>query len=337
MGRYIIYLLLLLCVSSCTKNELSFSGKFSDAPTQPLRVIYRAASGTGAFLVDNPVPLAQGEFTMKVATRYPTVIWVIASDGTTLMPIYAEKGDELVLSGKYSEPYAWRVEGNDVMERYTVWAKENVATLKSGEPERVNAAIAREVKANPGSRASAFILFTRFARVGNEKEFNDLKKLLTLDEDDIKEMESAALLPPVTGVATGSAKFAGLTLPTPKDSLCHLKPSANTKTLLYFWRDSFGNTHSGMQKLMKELSKDSTVRMANIYMDTDTAAWHRQLSADTTLRTSCPLWALGAEANASVATLGVPSVPFIIVADGKGVQLYRGTDPDKARLMINKR
>lgn len=340
MNRYIINILLLLLlsgISSCTKNELLLSGTFSDAPSQPLRILYRAASGNGAFIVDNPVPLTQGAFSTKAVTRYPTVIWVLSPEGTVLMPIYAEKGDELILTGKYADPYSWQVEGNEVMKQYSVWVKTNLATLKSGVSESINAAITKAVKSNPDSRFAAFLLFTRFIRVGFEKEFSEAKKYLTLDTEDMKEIEDASLLPPVSNVAASSAGFQKLALPALADTIEVIKPSDASKTVMYFWRDGFGKKHSDMQKLIKDFAKDSTVQVANIYMDTDTASWHRLISKDTVLRKSHPLWALGGESNPEVMALGIPSVPYIIVTDSKGKQLYRGAAPEKARLLIHKR
>lgn len=333
MNRYISFVLLCftLLLGACSKNELSLSGQFSDSSSRTMRIVYRAASGSGAFLIDNPVPVSQGVFSLKVVTRYPTVLWVLATDGSLLMPIYAEKGDDLTLAGKSEDPYTWQVKGNEVAEAYCSWVKANANVLKTNDSHQINTAVAKAVKANPDSRFAAFLLFTRFVRNGFESEFDTLRKLLKLDEDDLKEIEDATMLSPMPYTRKENAILTDISLPTATDTLYKMSPSASKKTMLYFWRDSFGRVHSEANKLIKELASDTCIQIFNIYMDTDTARWHRSVRTDSVMRHTVSLWALGGEACPVIADMGVPRVPFIIVADSKGKQLYRGTNMDKVR------
>lgn len=323
---------MLLVASGCRKNELTLSGTLSDGNGQTLRIIYRAADKEKSFLVDNPIPLeGSGSFSLKVATRYPTVLWVYSMrDGDLLMAIYAERGDELSLSGKYTEPWAWEVKGNKVMEQYGEWARANAKALKSGDAGQINAAVAAYVKEEPDSRTAAFLLFTRFTVAGHEAEYKSLVSKLDLDEDDLKEMREACLAPEQINVPA-AGEFGKLRLPDTADSLISVSPAGSKATLLYFWRET---PTAEIRSLIEDVNADTLRRAVSVYLDTDTVRWHQLLRTDTVLGETTALWALGGEINQAVKPLGVTGTPTLMVVDGRGKVLYRGAEADKARASV---
>lgn len=335
MRRALTYMLcavLLLTATSCLKNELTLTGSLTEGKGQTLRILYRAADKEKSFLVDNPVPLdASGRFTLKAATRYPTVLWIYSmQQGELLMPVYAERGDELTLSGKYTEPWGWKVEGNKVMEQYGEWSGANAKALKSGDESQINAAVAAYVKKEPDTRTAAFILFTRFNVPGHEDEYRSLVTKLELDDDELQEMKQACLAPEAAPRG-GNADFGTLRLPSPTDTLTSVSPAGRRSTLVCFWRDT---PQAEMQALLREVGKDTLRQVVSVYMDTDTVRWHRALREDSVLGGSTALWALGGEVNPSVRPLGVAGTPWLMVVDAKGKILYGGADPKEARKKV---
>ena len=363
MTRFLyIFATLLLLLSSCGKNELHIAVNFPDAENRTLRIVYRAANSEGGFLVDQQLPFAQGAMDMRVATRYPTVVWILSTSGQVLMPVYAEKGDNLTLTGKYADPASWVISGNKVMDAYAAWAKQEANTLKADNPEAVNAAVAKYVKAHPEDPAAAFILFTRYRRTGHEKEFQGLRASLKIDEDDLQQMEDACIL---TAPNPAPSPLKQLTLPDERDSLVTLKTSGHAATLLYFWRDTYGKTHSDAKALFKDLYKATAsheakadtstaknappfsgvkprksapaLQLVNVYMDLDTMTWRRTLKSDTILGQTVALRAVGAEATPALAPLNIPSVPYFVVLSTDGKPLYAGPSPAEARKALPKK
>lgn len=332
MRRLLTYMLCVmaaLAVSSCKKNELKLTGTLADGKGQTLRIIYRAADKEKSFLVDNPMPLdASGSFSLKVATRYPTVMWIHAlHEGKLLMPVYAERGDELTVSGKYGEPWAWTVKGNKVMEQYCDWARANAKALQSGDESLTNAAVAAYVNKEPDSRTAAFLLFTRFAVSGHESEYKSLLAKLELDEDDLEEMVQACMAPGHV-TAPGNPELGNLRLATPSDSLTGIDLSKAKTTLLYFWRES---PDKETRALIDDVNSDTVRQGVSVYMDTDTVRWHQVLRSDSVMGTTLALWSLGGETNPAVRHLAIPSTPYLIVAGANGKVTYRGSDTQKAR------
>lgn len=331
---YILSLLGFLLLPSCGKNEFTLSGSLSDSRGKTLRVIYRAADKKRSFIEDNPVPLeADGAFSMKGIVVFPTVLWVTdMQTGELLLPIYAERGDELTLSGKYSEPWGWTVNGNKVMERYSEWAKANAPALKSGNTAKINAAIAGYVSENPDSRTAAFLLLTRFDIRDHEAQYKSLLAKLDMDEDDLKEMQEACMAVQTASVPQVPKKFS-MRLPGTADSLMNVDIAGASRTLVYFWNDSPTGEESS---LIESLDADTARRCVSIFMDSDTVRWHNIIKNDKALKTTLPYRALGAEANPQVKAMGVTRTPYMIVVDSAGKILYHGSGAAEARSSLFK-
>lgn len=319
---------------SCGKNEFTLSGNLSDSRDKTLRVIYRAADKQRSFIEDNPVPLeSDGAFSMKGIAVFPTVLWVTdMQTGELMMPIYAERGDELTLSGKYSEPWSWTVKGNKVMEQYSEWTKANAPVLKSGDSDKINAAVAGYVSENPDSRTAVFLLLTRFEIRDHESQYKSLLAKLDLDEDDLKEMKEACMAVQAVQTPKAPPKFS-MRLPGIADSLMNVDLSGVSRTLVYFWHDTPTGEESA---LIESLEADSSRRCVSIFMDSDTVRWHRIIETDKALKTTRPYRALGAESNPQVKAMGVTRTPYMIVVDSAGKILYHGSGTAKARSSLFK-
>lgn len=331
MTRLLKYLLvcslLLTFVAGCTKNELTLAGTLSGGAGKNMLVLYRASDKEKDFMVENPVVLdSEGSFTLKVLTRYPTVMWIFATNsGELLMPVYGERGDELRLTGKYNEPWAWKVEGNDVMEEYCAWAAANINAVKSDNPAKLNAAVAAFVKEHPDSRTAAFILFTCFQTSGHEGEYKRLCGTLELDEDEMKQMRMACMAPDYI-VEPATTLDEVLRLPDEKDSLVNINLKGRT-TLLYMWRD---NPDEPVRDLLRKALSDTTRQAIGIFLDSDTMRWHQSLRADTLLSRCTNLWAPGAEMNPALRKLRLSQIPCFLILNGKGEVTWRGMDAGEA-------
>lgn len=332
LSAYIYIVLLCSLVVSCTKNELAVSGVLSEAAGQSLDIVYRASDKEKSFLVEETVPLdASGKFSLKALTRYPTVLWILsANQGTLLMPVYAERGEELTIEGKYSEPRKWKVEGNKVMEQYCQWAQQNINALMSDSPSKLNEAIAAYVKKNPDSLTAAFILLTHYNIAGHEDEFNTLSASLKIDDEELSQMRRACMAPDIKSPAAADIP-ASLSLTSLKDSLTDIPLKGKGSTLLYFWREA-------PEKEYRELLGKSIARTGGaavcVFMDIDTIRWHQMLHSDTILNAATNVWAPGGEVNRALRPLHVPTSPYIIVTDDNGKVTYRGQDTEAASLKL---
>lgn len=331
----IICAALLFFCTSCLKNEFSLTANLTDGGTQNLTLVYRAASDKEEFVVEQTLPLSHGSFTLQGATRYPTVMWIFSSSHKQLYAIYIERGDELTLSGKFTDPLLWQVKGNKVMEEYCSWVRSNEAVMRGGNPVQINAAIAKYVKANPDNKLAGFLLLAHFSRSGHEKEFESL--LNSLKDDDVKEKMLPAFMQMQAKSEDKNALLPvmPITLAAPGDSMQTVNPAKAKGTVLYFWQDTSTPLHQPASALIAMADSTEGLQGADIFMGADTVQW-RNVRRVRKYEPLHSLWALGAETNLSLRRLNLPDVPYIVVTDAKGNQKYRGTDAAKARAELLK-
>lgn len=323
----LIITLATLMLGACTKNDFTVKARFTGSKNNSVLIAYRASDKARSFVVDRNIDLLEEGFTLKGITRYPTVVWIFCPfDGKLLMPVYAERGDELSITGDWQEPQKWKCSGNEVMEEYSAWSAANFKALKSNEPAAINKAVATFVKEHPDRKAAAFILFTRYVSSGHEAEFMALTRQLDLDEDDLKEMKAACMLPSYTPPAS-PRQLPAIKLPDLSDSVVSL-PSGK-RLLLHFWRQEPAEE---MKSLLRRAAADTTVTVVGIFMDTDTARCCDILRTDSTMRADLNLRAIGGEVNPVLKPLGITLTPSLILTDRQGKILYKGSDPKSVKL-----
>lgn len=332
---YLVLCLLAVLAAGCRKNEFTLEGSLAGGKGKSLLVVYRASDKEKDFMVENPVILeGEGAFMLKVETRYPTVLWVFATNsGELLMPIYGERGDELKVGGKYNEPWAWRVQGNDVMEEYCDWAAKNINAIMSHDAAKLNAAIASYVKGHKDSRTAAFMLFTLFQTAGHGAEYQQLTATLELDDDEMKEMKVACMAPEHIK-APGEFKGESLRLTGLQDTLVDVNlRGAASGTLLYLWREMLGDD---TRRLLRKALGDTCLQTVAVFMDTDTVRWHQMLETDSLLRRSTNLWAPGGEMHPALRELRVDGTPYFILLNPQGGISYRGNNAGRAQARLKK-
>lgn len=325
--RFLLAIVMAATLCACGKNEFTLSGTLKDAGSRNLIVVYTAFSDKHDELVSQRVPCNAGQFSLTCATRHPTIAWIMDSDGKLLHAIYGERGDKIAVSGDYKSPLEWKVTGNEASERYCKWMASHVSLLTADDPAKVNAAIAAYVKQNPDDVASALLLLTFYHRNTDESGFSKL-----WEELDISDKDKSRLLHVAMTQLDETQKRAATVAVTPvslrnrSDSTVTVSPTSSRATILYFWRRSDG-PHQGTLRVLA--SQPADVQVADVYMDPDSVQW-RYMTQNDTMKRRNALWAFGGEMNLSLRRLAIPSAPYIIVADRKGKQIYRGISPSDA-------
>ncbi len=321
-----------LMLSSCTKNEFSVKATITGSGSRSVNIAYMALAKETQEFVSLQLPFVDNSLEFKGATRYPTIVWLMSSDGQLLHWLYAEKGDELEIKGDYGSPLLWKVSGNKVMEQYCEWLAQNSATLQAYNAESVNAAVKKYVADHPSETASAIILLAHFHRTNSETEFKALWDKLTIDSDLKAHLLDASMHQFDTS-NTDAAKLpmVPLALQSRGDSLVTINPATRRATILYFWRSNSGPHKSILQKLA---ALPADVAKADIFLDPDSIQWHYMLKTDT-IKGRTALWAFGGEMNLALKRLNIPGDPFIIVANRQGAQQYRGSNINDALKALN--
>ena len=131
-----------------------------------------------------------------------------------------------------------------------------------------------------------------------------------------------------------SKKVASLKLRNDQDSLVIVRTYDHPATILFFWRNEDSDRQT-MVNSLKTLCRGSRLQMVDICLDSDTLDWRRTIDGDSVK------WghykAIGGVVDKTIVDLNVKGSPYFIVADSTGTQIYRGTQFDKLRDVLNKK
>lgn len=329
-------LLMTVLLGSCAKTEFSIEGNIKGAGTQNLRLIYYASSSQGGVVTEAVMPMVDGKFSYTGRSERPVVIWIFAPNRMLLTPIYVEPGDDVKITGDFSEPYKWKVSGNNIERQWNEWRSKNSDALKTGNDKMLNDIISKYVKDNPDSPISALSMLCFFVRRDNALEFDKVWKLLSEDarpEDLVNAVESTKNH---QSAKAYTVKVSPLTLYSITDSVESLAVPKRGAMLLYFWRqgeDDHKFNIKNLKKLRKEYPDTSIFRIADINMDTDTLKWRRSARRDSATIWE-RYWAIGGEMNLSLRRLEVARTPYYILVDSVGNQAFRGDNFSKLEKRI---
>lgn len=333
MNRLLPFLLLALLTVGCTKNEIKLSFELGPDVNTPCRVLYYASGKNGGMIRETVAEISGGKGDLALPVRYPTIIYLFSpSQNIPGALIYGERGDKFTVSGSDGDVASWDIKGNKVTEALSEWRLNHSDLLKSANEVQLNKAVAEFVAENADSPAAAIILYYYFHRRGNEKEFNALVAKLS---DSIKEdtgLMSALSTADFIGNPSDSYSYPRQIVRHGKDGYADtLNLFDGKKTFMIFRGSKEGEGIIPMDSVKNLIKRDSGKGIiAEFYMESDSMAWQRYLRKDT-VKSMSRLWMPLGTLDSAASLMGVRRVPYYIVTDGKGKELYRGDDWQNAR------
>ena len=318
IGRVLLIFAILLV--GCSKDKyFEVSGTIKGNPTMNIRYIYY----NGQTLVNGVTAAREGKFAFRADSDQPVMVELYDNDYKLLGRLYAENGDKIKAEIDPANPYLSGFDGNDINKRYSQFTKKNAAKLAAHDLES-NKLIAAYVGANPADVVSAMLV------VGSYNASRDIRgadSLLLLVKPEARPENITSFYEfQLSRVAQTDAFDAVLpmTLRDRADSLVSYNPRRSSRSLLVFSDRNSGRSDSIVPRL-RELSRQygaSRLAIVDFSVDADTLVWKSSTRTDSAswLQT----WSAGSLAAPAISRLGIPAVPYYIVTDSLGNQLYRG-------------
>ncbi len=125
-----------------------------------------------------------------------------------------------------------------------------------------------------------------------------------------------------------------MTFYTTKDTVNTYNPFRFSYSLLCY-TDKETRTRENLARDLRQLREKYTERrlaIIDVSLDADTAVWKKAIATDSATWMQC--WTPGAVASRQVERLGIPRLPFFIVADSIGQQHFRGGSLSDAEKLI---
>lgn len=331
----ILISLLLVVFASCGNNEeFLINCKIRGLGSKGVEMTYttRGVQRVGFHPVD-------GKVALRGVSDKPVLVEVSTIDNRLLFTCVAQNGDNLDVELDLDKPTSLKISGNDASEEYSRFIVDNDSLLQSDDVAGINRLIAAEVRRHPDRISSAMLLATRFQARDYELEADSLINTLKPDARQSGVMGAfASLVGEQVSSSVGSpvrAMTINCGYQNKQDTTMRYWASNQSYSMLvvtgYHRGDSIGKT---LRELCDSLP-DRRFKAFEIAVTGDSAMWKIAVRNDSTKWVKA--WVPGGTASNEVRSLTVSSIPYFVVADSTGRQIYRGRSLSAANDTVRNR
>ncbi len=338
--------LILLMLTGCVKNEFKIDFEFPKDHVGNYILTYYARDSHGGRWVEQTAAIQEGIASVGGVTRLPTLVYITDASSSNSIILYAERGDQIKISGEGRDMKDWIVKGNSVSERWAEWRKG--AYAKKNDKKGFERSIEDYVKKNPKDPLSSVLLLTEWDRRNNPEGFLKLWNLIDSDarQQQLIEMCGATDLLGVEFTTTAEGTLSYQKDPKLKKMIVRsrdngvdtLKFNKVKGTFLYFFAENNSQrseTVDTLKRLIK-LYPDSAKRIiSDVYLDSDSMTWAGAIRRDS-LKGVVRAWQPYGVADENMVKLGVTRLPWYIVKDKTGKESYAGDDIKEAVVAFRK-
>jgi len=275
--------LFLILFSGCIKNKFKITVDLEAKLSSAYTLSYYASSAKQGLFIESAISIQNGKGEIELATRYPTIVTL--SSGAESIYFYAERGDDVEITGKTGDILDCTVGGNSINEEWSQWRLKNVNALRSHSAGEINTAVENYVKENNENPLSTLLLIYYYDRRENNTEFLRLWK--TLKGEAAKEKWLS--------LTSRNDLLTAQPLPQPDFTKRHtliLKSRENgadtivtgEKTVvLYFWRSGDPDRNimiDSLRNLRKHNPDSAQFIIADICINPDSLSWSGEIGRD---------------------------------------------------------
>ncbi len=328
--------LFMLLLTGCVKNEFKIEFQFPKDYIGNYLLTYYAWDSHGGRWIEQTAPIQDGVASVGCVTRLPTLVYITDASSSNSITLYAERGDEIKISGEGRDMKDWTVKGNKVSEHWTDWRKD--AYAKKNDQKGFEKSIEDYVKRNPKDPLSVILLLKEWDRRSNPEGF---VKLWNLIDSDARQQQLIAMCGvsdlhglEFTTKADGSlayskdSKLKSVIVRSRDNGIDTLKFNKVKGSFLFFFAENNslrGESVDTLKSLVK-LYPDSAKRIiSDIYLDSDSMTWAGIIRRDS-LKGVVRAWQPYGVADENMVRLGVTRIPWFIVKDKNGKESYAGDD-----------
>ncbi len=307
------------------------TGELTDGANINLYVKYY---GGGA--VRNGVMAArEGKFEAEFSSPDPTIVEILDNEYNVLARMFVQNGDEVHVKVDRANPAASTVTGTDVNQRWSELINTNAELLSSGDSNDINSMIEEYIAANPSDPVGALTMAEFYDFSSDPVHAMEVMEMI-----DMEARPTGVLDPYVTIVSHfASADSYGPVQPinyrqAESDSVLTFRPADKKFSLIALSNENSKRSDSivpGLKKIVKDIPSKQ-LQVIDFVLYADTNAFKRLTYRDSA--TWIQAWLPGGLLGKGIAELAIPDMPYFIVTDSAGRQLYRGKSMQEAADMI---
>ncbi len=331
---YLLSIAAAFIAAACAdKDSFTVEGQIEGGGAQTVELLY-FTDGAAKRLT---AAASDGKFSLTGTAPRPALAYLSVAGNAPLATLVVENGDNISCTVN-PDSTVWKASGNQATELLARFTAENASLLRSGDDAAVNSAVAAYVKANPKRVASAALIVTCFRTRGHELQLDSIMSLLA------PEARQPAVLQNFMSTVTTQISLDARQRLTPmsfyesRDTTYRYVAQRQTLSLFAFTDDDRTARDSIIPRLqaLADSFPARRCRIIEVSLALDSAEWRRTL-ATTPEAEWQRVWAPGSVSAPLLRKLAVSRVPFFIVADSLGDQLYRGSSVSHADNLIRSR
>ena len=317
----------MLCTAACGNSAtFTVSGSIAGKPSMNLRGIYY----TDGKVFTGVTAVREGDFIFEGTAPEDALVELYDNEYRLIGRLVARNGDKIKVDYDPADHSSLQIKGNPAAER---WAEFSRNTAHADATAR-NAAVVDYVSANTDDPLSAMLIMTEYDCHAGSASIAD--SLLTLLAPEARAADITAGYNAVLNhLNSTTSRSAISTIP-------YLAPGGRTKvfnprradiSLIAVSRR--GDGRDSIVAVLRKLHGHKTkkhLELLDLSVDPDTISWSLGVRRDSVKWTAG--WVAGSISGLALDRLGLPSVPYFIVTDSAGRQLWRGTEIDDARNYI---
>lgn len=331
MNRFLISILIAVAAAACTDHDqFRISGTIEEEPTMNIRVGYYA-DGVYRTLI---TVSEKGAFEFYGSSRQPTVVEIYDYEYRLLGRVYAANGQTLDVKLARSNPYDLSVDGNETAKAWADFLRANADSLRA-DNAKANDIIGRYIAANPASTVSTLLLLTSFDSAAEPLMADSLLGLIAPEARPSVLTDGYNYLLQRVVAETADEPVLPFRYMTRTDSVRSFKPADSRISLIAVSDENSKRLDSilpALRRLYKKNGKNK-VALIDLSVDSDSRDWKHSVSPDSAKWEQG--WTPGGIASPGLERLAIPSVPYFIVCDSTGTQLYRGASVGAAEAYIS--
>lgn len=307
--RYILPLLaicsLILTTGCGGKKPYRIDGTVEGLGTQNLTVIYHDGNALKVFTTN----AVDSKFHIEGMADEPVAIELYDNQRNRIGCVVARNGEEITVKYKVGDRNYMEAKGNKLSAELAEFLQKNGNNLNSAIERRLTTMVADELSE---------LLAGYYYDINADASRADSLLRLADSESRIGDVMLQYKGEMASRLASAPVKIESMRLLSTADSMMSYKPSTKTNTL-YIFTDIYAMPDS-IVEYADSVAKD--IQVASIRLSTDSFGWHKDAARFSKRVTH--LWAPGGVADSELRRLNIPQVPYFVVADSTGAQIYRG-------------
>jgi hypothetical protein len=307
-------------------DRFRIEGVVDGLGTRGLQLIYV----NGNSIATDDTHAIDGKFVVEGSSKEYTLAHLLTANGKVIASVLVRNGQTLKVVFDVENPYNIQVKGCKPSEELAKFLRDNGDVLGGNDREAANRLIIDYVSRHKKDIQSSALMLTQFYGEDNESRADSVFALISPEARPDALVSGYRLAVSRLNTVVLEEKVRSFNLYSAKGESENFFPGRTSYSLIYF-SGLPGERRDTVCPIMKRLVDSLPTRriqVIEVNMAADTTEWKRNWRADTTAWAQ--VWVPGGVANPTFTALNIPRLPYWILCDSMGAQVYRGSRPSIA-------